>query len=478
MRRILPVLLLLVAATLLALVANPTPVFYSTTTLNVVSGQGYYGPFVYGANVFALFRGGNYASPTFSVWSKVLATPSSSWTQQAQPPTFAAGNTAGDTYFDGTKIWYLAQATGTGDFKLLNFNCNTLAWTQVGSHAGGAIWVLQISAILPMPDGTTLVFATNSGTTTIGFFRVSAVGAWSAFVNMHLETGGGPTSKSGIVAVVNNGVGNTAHVMYADSHGAGGISLYYRKVFADNSMSVEQTVTTGLLNIASIGLTGGSGALSGATSTIFNNQMFVTQISTNPPPTFIASTSAWTSSALDDTVNNPTTWTLNLVYTDANPDSVNDSDKNLGGQFIVSGGNLYGLTAWYLYDVGSNIIRDQLVQARWNGATWNTATILSDFQSPYPTLPAGKICAVDGQGWGGGNEAIFASATGFSNGDIGILVDYGITDPGGGNCPLNGFNISYYEEVGAAIPPSKVAQNYIMSDNPNFGQSTGFIRSN
>jgi len=429
-------------------IAGPIPVSYTDSHTCASTPLGSYGPFEHSGTLFCLDSGDR--NPGFiNVWSKSLSTPGGAWTKEADPPSGVALANPGGIYFDGSKIWYLAPISG--GFQLTYFDCATLAWTSVGGTAGSNIYTSQPYQVLPMPDGSTLIFATNSTTNPgkIGFYRVDTGGTWSSFQIMHdeLTSLGG---IGGIAVAVNDGVGNTAHVMYVDGNAGTptALNVYYRKVFADNSISAEQSVgSSSILNI-SVGYYhhGSQALLSGSPAIISGGRMFVAQtITYGPGFTNAGEASAWVSTALDDTTTNPSSWAHSTIFTVDLAGA--DSGPLFSTQFVEITGVLNACSHYYVYDASSIILADKLWASPWTGSAWDTGEALFNFQETIPTLPTGLPGGPGGVGWGGspGNEAISPSVYQLSNGHIGVMADYGISDPGG-HYTTSGFNISYYTE--------------------------------
>lgn len=389
----------------------------------VTSGQGYYGPYVVGSTVFAVLRGASGGE----VWSKPIS--GDTWTKQADSPLTEVGQSPGDTYFDGSTIWYLAR--NGSDNQLLTFNCLSLNWAVASDPGGSSLWSLNFIVIQPLLDGDVLVFGTQAVSKDMGYYKISG-GSWGSFTVFRSAVGPFATS-SGIIGVAIDQSSGTVHFMYADGNGTPGY-FYRKRLMAGGTLSSEQSVSIGSFN-SSIGLFGGGSSFSGVTTAIRDNKLFVIKTKRPSFPTEAGST-VLVSSALDDTTTNPTSWS---VVTGFGIPQDTDSQIVIGAEFgfsdtlrlmadygvypigedcssasnnsyyseISTTHDFYLYTHGYKYDASSNIVEDKLWASKWNGTLFEAGAVAIDFQSPFPS--DGNVCGPGGQGWGGGNEAAFTS---------------------------------------------------------------------
>jgi hypothetical protein len=215
------------------------------------------------------------------------------------------------------------------------------------------------------------------------------------------------------MGVANDGVSAVAHVIYEDFVTGTGELLYYRKVFGDNSFSAEQLIASGAQG--NIGYQVPALRATGTTATIYGNQMLVAQTIKNGYP---ASSSAWVSSALDETMTNPASWTLipgYVIPNDTDSQSMEATEFGLSGtlrllvnfnnsdpanyfiETTAPGADLYLYSHGYKYDVHGHIVADAIWAAHWNGTSFDAATEVVDF-FPGPSGsgdPGGAFVSVE-----------------------------------------------------------------------------------
>lgn len=386
------------------ILSGPNLVINSTSATQpaITASPGSFGPFGYNGRVFeVLWQAGIFGSSSTFVASQEGYDGPPNWTVETSgyPTGFEFNNRAASCFFDGQRIWSCGTELSTGNSFIFAFDCATRTYSQFSATG----LVSPFSTLVPwivqsMPDGSVLMLGAKT-TTGLGFYRCTS-GAWSPFISVRVDAS--HTNQTYALAVNNDGVGNTVHLYYKSDS-----TFYYRKVFADNSMTLESVQS---------GVSGGVGYdifAQGAQSIIVGGRMFIAVVSSR------TAVNALVSVPLDDTTTNESfTFMTPVVTVPPSPDPAG-FDQIVDVAMVVSSGSAWLIVSALQLDTGGNTLGDSIYASQYASGVWTAQTNVADFVANPPIVPPPFTSVPPGSQF-----EHFSGGNGLPNGNVGFGANF------------------------------------------------------